>query len=217
MSVLERPTLVLNKSWRGINACTVREALVDVISERARIVHPQTYIPHDIESWQKIKPTKNELFIRCVSSRLLAPEVIVMNNYEKIPHHNVVFSRRNLWKRDHFCCQYCGKKPPHDEITVDHVQPRSRGGISSFKNCVLACIECNKKKDNKTPEEAGMPLVRAARDKNTNKMVYKYYNRPKSPAWSPIYSVRCKKIPASWGTFLNEKIDEMYWQGELEP
>jgi hypothetical protein len=74
-------------------------------------------------------------------------------------------------------------------------------------------------KNDRTPEEAGMRLFHLVREKDkTGQMteVKKYYKRPKTPSWNPIYSVFRQKIPASWSSFLHEKIDELYWEGELE-
>lgn len=215
-SPLERPTLILNKNWTGIDACTVRDALSDVCSERARIVHPEMFTAHDIVSWMDFEVPEGEPYIKAVRGRIKVPEVIVLNEYNKIPHRKVVFSRRNLWKRDRMRCQYCGAAPRYDEITIDHVVPRAQGGISSWENCVLACISCNKRKDNKTPEQARMPLWHLIKgpDGKTKKVFYK---RPTRPHWSPIYAVRRQKIPASWNAFLSQKIDEMYWDTELEP
>lgn len=214
-SALELPTLILNKGWQGIDACTVKEALCDVYSERAKIVHPISFTCHDLEEWMEMDIAEGEPFVQSLRGRIKVPEVIVHQEYNRIPHRKVVFSRRNLWKRDNFRCQYCGVRPPYDEITIDHVLPRSKGGLSTFENCVLACIDCNKKKDNRTPEEAGMRLFRYV--EQGGKLMKEFYHRPKKPVWSPIYAVKRQKVPASWSAFLHQKIDEIYWNVELEP
>jgi 5-methylcytosine-specific restriction endonuclease McrA len=107
----------------------------------------------------------------------------------------VTFSRRNLFKRDRFTCQYCGEQPGTEELTIDHVLPRSRGGVSTWENCVLACIECNHRKANMTPAEAGMPLKKD----------------PARPNWRPLYA-REDVMIGSWSKFLSEA----YWTVELK-
>ena len=151
---LTSPVLVLNKGWLAIDATTAREAITDVMAEKAQVVHPRSFTLHNMEEWMSQKINENDLFIQAARQRILVPEVVV-NHYEKVPHRTVVFSRRNLWKRDRYRCQYCGKRPSHDEVSVDHVVPKAiwnrqnhSKSVTCFENCVLACVECNKKKDN---------------------------------------------------------------------
>ncbi len=86
----------------------------------------------------------------------------------------MTFSRRNVAKRDHYTCQYCGAQPGAEGITIDHVVPRSQGGTSSWTNCVAACETCNAKKSDRTPDRAGMKLRR----------------RPFRPEWKPFYAAQ---------------------------
>lgn len=215
MSSLEQPTLVLNKSWQPINACIAKDALRDVFAERAKILHPVEYVQYDIDDWIRLPVADDESFIRTVNGRIKVPEIIVLRNYDKVRNQPVIFSRRNLWRRDRFHCQYCGKRPPPDEVTIDHILPKSRGGTSCFSNCVLACIECNTKKNNRTPEEAGMKLIRLIK-KQDGTIAYQNYAKPKTPRWSPIFSVHRAKMPASWAAFVQNLINDMYWDTELE-
>ena len=78
----------------------------------------------------------------------------MLAEYDRLPTAAVSFSRRNIFKRDHWTCQYCGRQPGGDELTIDHVVPRSQGGVSTWENCVLACIDCNKRKADRTPAQA---------------------------------------------------------------
>jgi 5-methylcytosine-specific restriction endonuclease McrA len=158
--VLGEPTLVLNRSWLAITTTTVRRALSLVFQESAQIICPRTYRVHDFDSW-RLLDANGDPHIRTVQSRLRLPEVIVLRLYDGLPSRTVAFSRRNLYRRDAFTCQYCSRRPGALDLTIDHVIPRSRGGKTSWDNCVLACVECNKRKANRPPEEAGMRLVRA--------------------------------------------------------
>lgn len=94
--------------------------------------------------------------VRSPSTVLQVPSVIRLRRYVRRPRAGAVpFNRRNVLRRDHFTCQYCGSQ---DDLTLDHVQPRSRGGRHGWDNVVTACRPCNQRKGNLTPEEAGMPL-----------------------------------------------------------
>jgi 5-methylcytosine-specific restriction endonuclease McrA len=130
-----------------------------------------------------------------VNLRLRVPEVIALTGYDRMPRRAVTFSRRNIFKRDRFQCQYCGVSPGCEELTIDHVTPRAQGGVSSWTNCVLACIDCNKRKADRTPKQAGMALASA----------------PRRPAWKPAYADHRVRL-ASWSKF----ISEAYWNVELE-
>ena len=91
---------------------------------------------------------------------ILIPKVIILKNYKAIPHTELPFSRENIFKRDEYTCQYCGKKLPGNELTLDHVYPKSRFGPDTWENIVACCKECNQYKAKRTPKEAGMKLLR---------------------------------------------------------
>lgn len=94
--------------------------------------------------------------VRSPSTEMFIPSVIRLRRYVRRPRvHPIPFNRRNLLRRDNYTCQYCGQK--HD-LTLDHVQPRSRGGRHAWDNVVIACRNCNQRKGDRTPEEAAMPL-----------------------------------------------------------
>ena len=141
-----------------------------------------------------ITPTEGDESIQCVGRRIKLPEIITLCNYSNVPTRAISFSRRNLFNRDKHICQYCGRQPGSDSLTVDHVMPRSRGGDTTWENCVLACVECNFRKADRTPEEAGMRLRK----------------QPVKPKWNPGFSNRTR-IP-SWDKF----VSEVYWNVELE-
>ncbi|ADB18649.1 HNH endonuclease [Pirellula staleyi DSM 6068] len=194
--ILDRPTLVLNRNWQPIHVSTVQRALILVWNEAAQVVDPRDYELYDWVDWAKIPPGEGELYLQSVRSQMRVPEVIALRTFDKLPERNVSFSRRNLFKRDHYTCQYCGCQPGMHELTIDHVLPRSRGGASSWENCVLACVECNKRKADKLPDEARM----------------KIRQKPIRPRWRPLYAATHIPIQ-SWTKFLSEA----YWNVELEP
>ena len=195
MSALSQPVLVLNRNWQAINVVNVARALLLLWNETAQAVDPGNYQTYDWSDWTALRPDDDELAVNAVSLRICVPEVITLTKYDRLPTGDVALSRRNIHRRDKFTCQYCGTQPGGEELTIDHVLPRSRGGETTWTNCVLACLECNKRKADRTPAEARMKLMK----------------RPTKPMWSPLYSLTSLPVE-SWRKF----ISEAYWQAELE-
>jgi 5-methylcytosine-specific restriction endonuclease McrA len=184
-NVLEAPTLVLNRNWQPIHVTTVVRALVLLWNDSARVVEPEEYRLYTWDDWAALEVAGEEPCIRSTRLRLRVPEVVSLTHYDRLPSTAVTFSRRNVAKRDHSTCQYCGAQPGGESITIDHVIPRSQGGTSSWTNCVAACEACNARKADRTPEQAGMRLRR----------------RPARPEWKPLYSASGTRN-ASWDRFL---------------
>lgn len=194
-ALLDERTLVLSRSWRALTTTSVRHALTLVYQRVAKVICPETYEMHDFDSWTSLSVARNEPSVRTVSLRIRVPEVIVLAFYDGQPRRSVAFSRRNLYRRDHLTCQYCGGRPGSEELTIDHVTPRSLGGRTSWENCVLACVECNKRKGSRTPVQAGMRLLRA----------------PHLPKWSWDIEIAFGRRRASWDTFISDR----YWNTPL--
>ena len=192
--VLQRPALVLNRNWQPIHVATVARAILMLYSGTVRVVDPEDYQTYDWEDWARMRPGDDEQCIRSVAQCVRVPEVVVLAHYDGMPGTTVPFSRRNIYKRDRFTCQYCGCQPAMEDLTIDHVLPRAQGGVSSWENCVLACFTCNRMKADRTPEQAHMRLR----------------HPPKRPAWRPLYSWHAKPIK-SWTRFLGEA----YWNVTL--
>jgi 5-methylcytosine-specific restriction endonuclease McrA len=142
---LHRPVLVLNASYEPINICAARRALVLVLKGVA------TAEEH------------SALAIHSPRKAIALPSVIRLLGYRRIPHQTRALSRKNILIRDRFTCQYCQRIMPSGELTLDHVIPRSRAGETAWENLVACCHECNNRKGSRTPEEAGMRLVRPPR------------------------------------------------------
>lgn len=183
--LLERATLVLNRSWQPVHVTTVRRALCMVFRDAARIVCTESLTIYDFDGWidQPI-PSRAET-IRSPSVRIVAPEVILLSRYNRVPCHEAPFTRRNLFLRDDYTCQYCGKRSGSQLLSVDHVHPRSRGGSTTWENCVLACVGCNARKADQTPKEAGLRLLR----------------KPERPRWTPYLNLRPSQRMESWEKF----------------
>lgn len=139
MSNNTNKVIVLNASFEVMAVVPIHRALLYIYKEKAEIV----------------KAREGET-IRTSSGEVAIPLVVRWNKMVKLPYanHPLQFSRRKVLERDNWECCYCGKRAS----TIDHVQPRSKGGGLSFMNCVASCQPCNSKKGNKTPQEAGMPM-----------------------------------------------------------
>lgn len=194
-NVLQRPTLVLNRNWQPVNVATVARALVLLWNESARVVDPTDYQTFDWNDWSKLRPEDGDAFVQAIRFQVRVPEIVTLTDYDRMPTASVAFSRRNIFKRDKYVCQYCGNQPGTEELTIDHVVPRAQGGESRWDNCVLACVTCNRDKADRTPKQAGMRIRR----------------EPVRPKWKPIYTSHDVRIE-SWSKF----ISEAYWEARLE-
>ena len=99
--------------------------------------------------------------IRTVNRAIRIPRVIVLQLYDRIPKTKVRFSRHNIYMRDGNTCQYCGLELPRTELNLDHVVPRAQGGRTTWENVVCCCVDCNLSKGARTPEQAGLKLLKA--------------------------------------------------------
>lgn len=107
---------------------------------------------------------KNNSFVRSVSTSLPLPSIVRLTRYINVPRKRIILSRKNIIKRDNHQCQYCGSRT--GPVTIDHVIPRDRGGQDTWENLVSACVTCNNKKGNRTPEEARLKLIRKPQKPN---------------------------------------------------
>lgn len=188
-SVLQYPALVLNKSWLAIGVTTVKDALSMLFQERAKVVCPKTYTLHGFESWALLPVNEDDPCVRSEKLRIPAPEVIVLNDFNKTVARKVPFTRQNLYKRDGYTCQYCGAQPGSKNLSIDHVVPRAKGGVSSWTNCVLSCLKCNHRKGDRSLRDSGMKLQR----------------KPEAPKWDLMIPPDPALIKESWMQFIPAK------------
>ena len=142
---LHRPVLVLNASYEPINVCAARRALVLILK--------------GVAAAEEL----SQIFVHSALQSLRLPSVIRLLEYRRIPVQTRALSRKNILVRDRYTCQYCQRILPSSELTLDHVIPRSRAGETTWENLVTCCHGCNNRKGNRTPEEAGIRLIRQPR------------------------------------------------------
>ena len=158
------PVLVLNLNYVPINVCTVRRAIVLLVKGKAELLDNH----------------RGEL--RTVSAVIEAPSIIRLVYLVKRPFLPRKLSKKEVFLRDRFTCQYCGKKS--QELTLDHVIPRRQNGSHSWNNVVAACAKCNLRKAGRTPVEASMKLVKEPRAPDPNPYLI-LQNRSILEEWRP--------------------------------
>ena len=185
MSMLDERALVLNRSWTPISTTPIRRAVLLMARGVAGAVHPETYEVADWDGWID-RGTFRAGRIRGIGFDFPIPEVIVLHGFNAVPDIPVAFTRRNVYRRDGYRCMYCGTHPRADDLTIDHVLPRSRGGDSSWENCVTACFPCNARKADRTAHEAGLRLL----------------SPPKAPHWPGGFDPELLARRDAWHRFL---------------
>lgn len=154
-SLLNRQVLILNRSYEPMNLISARKAVLLMYLGKVEIIE-----------------TVQQLQIRSISMSLPMPSIVRLVKYTKVHRRTIVLSRKNVIKRDGGRCQYCGTR--HAPLTVDHVVPRKQGGADAWENLVCACVVCNNKKGDRTPEQARMPLLR--KPKRPNHVIFIHQN-----------------------------------------
>lgn len=169
----------------------------------AVLVLDADYVPLRVEDWKKVicdsflgkvevVEYSRDHTIKGVTREYPMPAVVRVLRRFRRDRQAIKFSRLNIYARDAFTCQYCANQFPSEDLTFDHVLPRAQGGRTTWENIVTCCIPCNATKANRTPEQAGIALLR----------------QPKKPRWLPAVMVEMgrNKVPAEWAG---------YWNGTL--
>jgi len=155
--------LVLNKHWQAIDAKTPAQAFCMMAGDSATaldIAEDGTMLPTRWADWLALPVRERDNSIGTARGAIRVPTVLVLARFDRVPRRRPRFSARNVWERDGGVCQYTGRKLKPSEGNIDHVVPRSRGGATTWENCVLAHREVNTRKANRTPQEAGLRLLR---------------------------------------------------------
>ena len=196
--------LVLNRSFVAVHITNVRRAITLLFRHLAEVVHIEEgqYAAYSLDSWRELSALRAGFsspehdLVKAVGYELQAPRVIRLVSCDRGPRQGLRFNRRNVFARDGNQCQYCGRNFPTSELSLDHVMPRSRGGITSWENIVCACVACNVRKGGRTPQEARMQMIR----------------HPFKPKRSPLLSTKLGNPKyESWKSF----VDNAYWLVDL--
>jgi 5-methylcytosine-specific restriction endonuclease McrA len=195
---LQGRSLVLNRAFLPIHVTSVRRALGLLYRGVARAVDAE-YRTFDYESWTEIAPCGLDA-VGLVDGVVRIPRVVLLVAFDRVPRRRVRLSRHNIFVRDADTCQYCGRRLQRNELSLDHVVPRCRGGKTTWENVVCACIDCNRRKGGGDAAAAGLRLTRL----------------PRRPEWTPFLA---KQFGArgyrEWAPFLKE-MDSAYWNVELD-
>lgn len=162
--------LLLNASYEPLRVISWKRAICLLTLEKVEV----------LESYDRT--------VRSVTIAFRLPAVVRLLHLVRLRNHTIRFSRQNIYLRDKYQCQYCGRKMDGCALTYDHVVPRSMGGKTAWENIVTCCLPCNKKKGGRTPKQAKMHLIR----------------RAKRPSWHPmlLITLRLGNTPESWRDYL---------------
>lgn len=204
-SGLNCSVLVLNKHYMAIRIISAKRAFSLLFRDLAEVISQEknSYANYNFQSWCDVSRFKHQFepdsqdWISTVNFHIAVPRIIRLLFYDRLPRSEVKFNRRNIFARDKNSCQYCGRRFPTNELSLDHIIPRSLGGKATWDNIVCACTDCNVKKGGRTPKQAHMTLVRL----------------PVKPKRNPLLHVHLgHQRYKSWKQFL----DHAYWSVELK-
>lgn len=188
--------LVLNRYYQPVHVTSVKRAFSLLYQGVAKAIDAQ-YRLYEFDDWAALSATND--CITTINRTIRVPRVLVLSAYDHLPRGRVRFSRLNIYARDADTCQYCGKNLPRTDLNLDHVLPRSQGGKTTWENVVCSCVPCNLKKGGRTPEQAGMKLMK----------------KPVRPRWTPLFRGATRKVTyREWLPFLH-LADASYWNVEL--
>lgn len=201
--------LLLNRNYQALRVIDVQRTFKLLIEDRAEVLEVEEdangharYYNFGFADWAELSRFKAEFepdqhdWIRTVRCTFAIPRIIRLFGYDRLPKQTVRLSRRNVFARDGNRCQYCGRRFPTNELSLDHVFPRTQGGKTTWDNLVCCCVKCNVRKGGRTPEQANMKL----------------HTKPVQPKRAPVIDI-CLGQPRykSWKQFLSSA----YWDVQL--
>ena len=189
MDALKKPVLVLNKLWTPIRVIPSIRAFTLLFAGKAYVVDVIDYAVFTWDEWSEVIAKTDDEVIHTSNADIKLPEVIVLSKYDKLPKKGMKLTKRNIFLRDEFICQYSGKIVNTKTADIDHVIPKSRGGKTSWDNLVVCSKSINRQKANKTPHEAGLKLLK----------------KPGRPEPQVIYIDPRMDMPKSWASFIAKK------------
>ncbi len=188
---LSSSVLVLNRSYAAVHVIGPRRAFSLLYCDLAEVIAAENgrFANYDFQAWREYCELRvedkqpDEDWIRAVNFEIQVPRVIRLLKYDRVPSRALRLNRHSVFARDEHRCQYCGKRFPTSQLSLDHVIPKSRGGDTTWENVVCCCLDCNIKKGGRTPQEAHMKLVaKPVRPKRSPLIALKLRN-PKYECW----------------------------------
>jgi len=188
---LRASVLVLNRLYMAVHVIGVRRAFGLLLSDLAEVIHDEdgTFANYSFEAWREMSQLRadekspEDDWLKAVNFEIQVPRVLRLLHYDRVPRRAVRLSRHAILARDANRCQYCGGRFSVSQLSLDHVIPRSLGGMSTWENMVCACLKCNVRKGGRTPRDARMKLIRKPfRPKRSPLMLMKLDN-PKYRSW----------------------------------
>lgn len=203
-SGLNCSVLVLNKHYMAIRVVGAKRAFSLLCRDLAEVVSFErgSYANYDFPSWCEVSQFRRQFepnghdWVATVKFDVAVPRIIRLLFYDRLPRSEVKFNRRNIFARDGNRCQYCGKRFPMSELSLDHVVPRSVGGGATWENIVCACMRCNVKKGGRTPRQARMALIQKPIRPKRNPLIHFHLGHDRYRSWKQF-------------------LDHAYWSVEL--
>ena len=190
-SALNSSVLVLNRFYLAIRVIDVRRAMTLLYRDVAEVISIEDgqYCNYDFDGWCELSQLlaldkqSEEEYIQAVNFEIQVPRIVRLMRYDRVPRTAVRFNRKNLFARDDYRCQYCGQSKPTNQLSLDHVLPRSLGGRTSWENIVCSCMSCNSRKGGRTPEQAGMRLISQPSPPRNNPAMVLPLDDPRYSSW----------------------------------
>jgi 5-methylcytosine-specific restriction endonuclease McrA len=188
--------LALNRQYSPVHVISARRAFCLLYKGLAEVIAHEEggFQSYDFGGWLESSLLRLTLgadgvdddWIRAVNFEIQVPRVVRLLKYERIPRNTVKFNRRNIFLRDEYVCQYCGRRHHAHRLSLDHVMPKSRGGPTSWENIVCCCLDCNVRKGGRTPHEANMRLIKLPRKPARNPVLFHHLHSGKYASWKPF-------------------------------
>lgn len=195
--VLESSVLVLNRFYMAVRVVNVRRAMTLLYRQCADVIDTEDnqYVSYDFDSWcelsqlASLEKQEGEDYLQAVDFELKVPRIVRLTRFDRMPTQSVKFNRRNLFARDDYRCQYCGKAEPIHQLSLDHVVPRSHGGATTWENIVCSCVRCNSRKGGRTPKQARMKLLSQPAKPRFNPLMTHPIDDPRYESWKTFLQV----------------------------
>lgn len=202
-TTLTDSVLVLNKSYYPINVIPLYKAMSLLFRERVEVVYVEDgyYKNYNLTSWFGFTEMKNveglsdKDLVYGIEKKILIPKIIRTIYYEGVPRRGVILNRKNILIRDNYTCMFCGKRLPADELNIDHIIPRSKGGKTIWENVVCSCFSCNNKKGSKFLEEVHMKIIHKPFKPKYNLSMFEKVKEPKYKEWKDFVDDAYWTIP----------------------